>query len=120
MKLRRNLPSTVLALLLALLLMPAGVHAATNPGLGTAGTFAALAGSTITNTGSTVVTGNLGVYPGTAVTGFPPGTEVGGTIHAGDTTGPNNAQQAQNDASTAYSSLQGQACDQNVARISAA
>jgi len=43
-----------------------------------------LAGSTVTNTGSTTVTGDFGVSPGTAVTGFPPGT-VTGTIHAGDT-----------------------------------
>jgi hypothetical protein len=37
----------------------------------------------VTNTGATTVTGDLGVSPGTAVTGFPPGTVVG-TIHAGD------------------------------------
>jgi hypothetical protein len=51
--------------------------------LGAAGNFAVLAGSTVTNTGASQVTGDLGVSPGTAVTGFPPGT-VNGTIHAGD------------------------------------
>ena len=51
--------------------------------LGSAAGFAVLAGSTVTNTGATTVTGDLGVSPGTAVTGFPPGTVVG-TIHAGD------------------------------------
>jgi hypothetical protein len=51
--------------------------------LASAASFAVLAGSTVTNTGTTVVTGDLGVSPGTAVTGFPPGT-VSGTIHAGD------------------------------------
>jgi hypothetical protein len=51
--------------------------------LRSAASFAVLAGSTVTNTGSTVVTGDLGVSPGTAVTGFPPGTVVG-TIHPGD------------------------------------
>jgi len=51
--------------------------------LGSTATFGILAGSTVTNTGATAVTGDLGVSPGTAVTGFPPGT-VSGTIHAGD------------------------------------
>jgi hypothetical protein len=36
-----------------------------------------LANSTITNTGNTVITGNLGLFPGTSVTGFPPGTVSG-------------------------------------------
>jgi hypothetical protein len=51
--------------------------------LGSAGDFAVLAGSTVTNTGLTSVVGDLGVSPGTAVTGFPPGAIVG-VQHAGD------------------------------------
>jgi len=47
------------------------------------GNFSVLAGTTVTNTGSTVVSGDVGVCPGTAVTGFPPGT-TGGTIHIAD------------------------------------
>lgn len=47
------------------------------------GNFSVLAGSTVTNTGSTVVSGDVGVCPGTAVTGFPPGL-VGGAIHIAD------------------------------------
>jgi hypothetical protein len=47
------------------------------------GDFSVLAGSTVTNTGSTVVSGDVGVAPGTAVTGFPPGL-AGGTIHIAD------------------------------------
>jgi hypothetical protein len=47
------------------------------------GGFSVLAGSTITNTGSTVVSGDVGVSPGTAVTGFPPGI-ADGTIHSAD------------------------------------
>ncbi len=52
-------------------------------GLGTAGTYGILAGSTVTNTGPTNIVGDMGVSPGTAITGFPPGT-LTGVIHAGD------------------------------------
>ncbi len=69
--------------------------------LGTAQHFAVLAGSAVTNTGPTVITGNLGVWPGTAITGFPPGLVTGGTIHAADAT----AMQAQSDVTTAYNTL---------------
>jgi hypothetical protein len=47
------------------------------------GRFAVLGGQTVTNTGLTSVGGDLGVSPGTSVTGFPPG-QVSGTIHTGD------------------------------------
>jgi hypothetical protein len=47
------------------------------------GNFSVLAGSTVTNIGSTVVSGDVGVSPGSSITGFPPGT-VGGTIHITD------------------------------------
>lgn len=70
--------------------------------LGTTSGFVILAGSTVTNTGATAVTGDLGVSPGTAVTGFPPGT-VSGTIHAGDVT----AATAQTDLTTAYNDAAG-------------
>ena len=74
--------------------------------LGTAQAFAVLGGSTVTNTGPTVVEGELGVSPGTAVTGFPPGIVVGGTIHTGDAV----AAQAQVDATTQYNTLVGAPC----------
>ena len=70
--------------------------------LGTAESFAVLGGQTVTNTGSSVITGNVGVSPGSAVTGFPPGIVIGGTIHAADAV----AAQAQADLTTAYNSLQ--------------
>ena len=56
--------------------------------LGTDATFAVLASSTVTNSGLTIVTGDLGVSPGTAVTGFGAGagTVTGGSIHADDST----------------------------------
>lgn len=58
--------------------------AATAPvSLGSSAGFAVLAGSTVTNTGATTVTGDLGLSPGTAVTGFPPG-QVTGTSHVAD------------------------------------
>jgi hypothetical protein len=69
--------------------------------LGTAQSFAVLGGSTVTNTGSTTVYGSLGVHPGLAVTGFPPGLVTGGTIHSGDAV----ALQAQSDTTAAYDAL---------------
>jgi len=83
-----------------------GASPALAQSLGTAASFAVLGGSTVTNTGPSVVAGDLGVSPGSAVTGFPPGIVIGGTIHAADAV----ALQAQNDVTTAYNFLAGQAC----------
>src|SRR5258708_906306 len=70
--------------------------------LGSAAGFAVLAGSTVTSTGNSQVTGDLGVSPGTAVTGFPPGI-VTGTMHAGGVA----AAQAIADLTTAFNDAAG-------------
>ena len=72
-------------------------------GLGTVASFAVLAGTTVMNTGPSIISGDLGVSPGTAVTGFPPGTVNNGTIHSADTV----ATQAQADLTTAYNDAAG-------------
>jgi len=72
-------------------------------GLGTAAPFAVLGGSTVTNTGASVISGDLGLSPGTAVTGFPPGLVDNGTVHAADAV----ALQAQSDVTTAYDDAAG-------------
>jgi type VI secretion system secreted protein VgrG len=79
------------------------------PDLGSAASFVGLAHETFTNTGSGVYVGDVGVFPGTAVTGFPPGTVRHGTIYMG---GP-VAAQAQIDANSAYNDLAGQTCGTN-------
>ncbi len=73
--------------------------------LGTDATVALLAGSTITNTGVTTITGDVDVSPGAAVTGFGPGagTVIGGSINAGNPA----AAQAQLDLTTAYNNAAG-------------
>ena len=80
--------------------------AAVAPGLGAATSFAVLGGSAVTNTGPSIVDGDLGVSPGTAISGFPPGI-VNGAMHAADAV----ALQAQTDVTTAYNSLAGQPCN---------
>jgi hypothetical protein len=73
--------------------------------LGTACGVGILAGSTVTNTATpTHVTGDVDVSPGTAITGFPPGT-ITGSFHAGDAT----AAKAQVDLTTAYNAAAGAA-----------
>ena len=77
------------------------------PSLGAAKSFAVLGGQTVTNSGAgTTIGGNLGVSPGSAVTGIPVGQPMG-AIHVG-----NDAVvvQAQLDLTTLYDDLKGRAC----------
>src|ERR1700694_5192690 len=75
--------------------------------LGTAAAFAVLAGTTVTNTGSSVIYGDLGVSPGLAITGFP---LVHGAKPAADAT----ALQAQKDLVTAFDTLVGKTVTKNL------
>ena len=84
-----------------LALWPHGAQAAAVD-LGTAAAFGVLGASAVTNTGSSVIDGDVGVSPGTAITGFPPGSYTG-TEHAGDAV----AATAQADAPTAYNAAAG-------------
>jgi hypothetical protein len=66
--------------------------------LGTAGPFVVLGGSAVTNTGPSVLNGDLGVSPGTSLSGFGPPAVVNGATHANDAV----AAGAQSDLTTAY------------------
>jgi hypothetical protein len=102
--------STVLLPVFAAALLFISAPAFAQISLNTAQNFGVLAGSTVTNTNTpTVVLGNVGVSPGSSVTGFPPGVVIG-TIHAANAT----AAQAQTDLTAAYNTAAGIACTTNL------
>lgn len=110
---RRRLPIWIAAVVTPLLAVsvvavasPEASAIATPVPLGTADSFAVLAGASVTNTGPSVITGDLGVSPGTAITGFPPGLVNGAQYSAGPV-----ALQAQSDLVAAYNDAAGQATD---------
>ena len=74
--------------------------------LGSAASYAVLAGSTITSTGATTIQGDVGLSPGTSITGMPAGQPSPGTIHSGDPV----AALAQADLGTMYGSLASAVC----------
>ncbi|MCR4329680.1 MAG: ice-binding family protein [Candidatus Roizmanbacteria bacterium] len=96
---------SLLIILMQLIFIPPHIaYAATSPDLGQAASFSVLGFSDVTNTGTTSLSGDLGVWSGSSITGG--GTiNVGGATHTTDSV----AQQAQADAGTADGSLTGQA-----------
>jgi hypothetical protein len=95
----------VVVLPAAVFLTAAQALAATAPSMGAAAPFAVLGSSTVTCTGASTITGDVGVWSGSAITGFPP-CALTGTLHAGDGV----AMHAQADAATAYTELAGATC----------
>ncbi len=93
----------VVATAMLLTLVGGAAAAAQGVPLGTAKQFAVLAGAGITNTGPTTVTGDLGTYPTTTMTGTGSLT-INGTNHAGDAV----TQQAKTDLVTAYNTAAGE------------
>src|ERR1700733_2175546 len=93
---------------LAFAALPA-VASASAVNLGTASPFVVLGGSTVTNTGTSVLNGELGVYPGTSLPGFGVAV-VNGATHDDDAV----AGQAQTDLTTAYNVAAGQAPTANL------
>ena len=101
---RRRRPAVALLVGVACIVAPAASQAAP-VGLGTAQSFVVLAGATVTNTGPSVLNGDLGVSPGTALVGFGLPAAVNGATHAADAV----SAKAELDLTTAYDAAAGQA-----------
>ncbi|MGE0067883.1 MAG: ice-binding family protein, partial [Solirubrobacterales bacterium] len=93
---RGRLAALTLVAMLSLAAVPVGAQGAVN--LATVQPFVVLGGSAVTNTGPSVLNGDLGVAPGTSLTGFGLPATVNGATHNNDGV----AQQAKLDLATAY------------------
>lgn len=82
--------------------IPAQTSSQTAVALSSASNLAVLSGAGITNTGATVITGDMGLSPGSSVGGFPPGI-LNGTLHINN----NIATQAKLDLTAAYNDAAG-------------
>src|SRR5436309_1644657 len=82
--------------------VPSAYAAQAAVGLGTAESFGVLAGSGITNTGPTTITGDLGTFPTPSETGM--GSV---TLHGADNHGNAITQHAKSDLTTAYNDAAG-------------
>ena len=76
--------------------------------LGKASTFSVLAGQSVSNSGATMITGDLGIWPGNTLTGAP---SVSGATQLGNA----NAQGAQSDLTVAYNNAAGRAASSTIA-----
>lgn len=83
-------------------IIPIQTTSQTTVAVGEASTIAVLAGSAITSTGATVITGDIGLSPGTSIGGFPPGI-LNGTQHINN----DIATQAKLDLTAAYNDAAG-------------
>ena len=102
---RITILAAALGVALAMIAAPTSASAALPdgaPDLGTATPYGVLGGSTVTNTGTTTINGDVGLSPGTSITGFPPGI-VNGVTHAADA----EAIQAKTDLTAAYNEAAG-------------
>ena len=100
--LRRGRLAGIALAIVAIFALPAAAQAAPVD-LATAGPFVVLGGQTVTNTGPSVLNGDLGVSPGTALPGFDKAV-LNGATHANDAV----AAQAQSDLTNAYDVAAGQ------------
>jgi len=107
----RNLPILVLVFLAVFFAFGPALQAQEESvGLGTADDFALLAGSTITNTGATTITGDVGVHPGTFAPGFEASVTLDGEFHETDAV----AEQAKLDLVTAYNDAAGRSVTETI------